>query len=297
MLNLKFEQVRAFLHVASTGGNRKAANALHLTQPAIAARIKNLEEVLCTDLFERNQNKRQLTKQGEILLRYADQLEHLVNRIEQDVAQGNDAGQYLRVGVAETIAQSLLPKLVARLQLAFPDLQIEIQVDVSPRLLDALCNRELDIAFANGRPKDALISSMALPPIDLCWYTNSKDPIEDAEATRRLFDKPVITYPKDTRPFRDMSKALKKNVVRHVPIFGSSSLPCALQLVAEGIGVAALPDFIAAPLLEAKVIQSFDPGWAPDPLLFRIHRADEHTDAIVDMAVDMAVKIANETTT
>ncbi|RED10694.1 LysR family transcriptional regulator [Pontivivens insulae] len=292
MLNLKFEQVRAFLHVARGDGNRRAANALHLTQPAITARLRNLEELLGTKLFERTESGRKLSEQGIVLFRYAEQLEHIVFQIERDVVGPLGINGIVRLGVAETIAQSWMPKVLRELQADYPNLQIEIQVDTSARLLNILNMREIDMAFANGIPANQRYKRFELPSIRLDWYTSASDPIDDNFAMSQLFGKPVITYPKDTLPYRNMRDSVWQRIGHDVPIIPSSSLSSTVRLVIEGVGVAAIPHFLAENPVREGLIRRFFPGWRPPPLDFAIHCLGDPLDPICERIVVSSLRIA-----
>jgi DNA-binding transcriptional LysR family regulator len=294
MLNLKFEQVRAFLHASRGGGNTNAANALHLTQPAITARIKNLELLLGTELFDRDDGARRLSKRGELMLEYADQLEHLVNQIERNVADPAGIEGYLRIGVSETIAQYWMSTLIKELHATFPKIQIELQVDISPRLHDALCGREIDLIIALGTSPDQQVKLLPLPPVTLNWYTSSKDPVQDASAARALFNKPVITYPRKTRPYQEMRDAVWQKLGRDVSLLPSSSLPSSMRLVAAGVGVAAFPAFLTTEEERNGTICRFDPQWCPHPLNFGVHYINDPSDPMVERVAKIASRIAVE---
>ena len=85
MSRINLEQLKTFLSVVRLGGVRKAADGLNLTQPAVTARIKNLEATLSTELFDRTSGGMRLTKRGELLLSYAEQFEHLSEMVVRDV--------------------------------------------------------------------------------------------------------------------------------------------------------------------------------------------------------------------
>lgn len=292
MLNLKFEQVRAFLHVARSGGNKRAANALYLTQPAITARIQNLENLLGAPLFDRSDGTRRLSKKGEILLRYAEKLEHLVSQIETDVAEADGAASFLRIGISETLAQGWIPKFVFALRKAQPTLCIELEVNISSILIERLANREIDIAFAHGTSPDPQFRKIPLPSIELDWYTCCSDPVDDPQAASDMFGKPVITFPRDTEPYREMKSGIWKKVGEHVPLFPSSSLAATIQLVAAGVGVAAIPRFMADGPLKDGTIKPFDPQWRASPLCFAIHALADPADPMAERAAVMAMKVA-----
>ena len=85
MSRLNFEQLRTFLTVERIGSVVRAAQILNVTQPAVTARIKNLEAALGAELFERSSTGLKLTKHGELLLAHAERLEHVADKIEQDI--------------------------------------------------------------------------------------------------------------------------------------------------------------------------------------------------------------------
>ena len=296
MLNLKFEQVRAFLHVARSGGNKRAANALYLTQPAITARIQNLETLLGAPLFDRCDGVRRLSKKGEILLRYAEKLEHLVSQIERDVAEADGATSFLRIGISETLAQGWFPKFILALRTAHPTLGIELEVNISSILIERLANREIDIAIAHGTSPDPQIRKLPLPSIELVWCTCSSDPVDDAQAACKMFGKPVITFPRDSEPYREMKADIWKNVGEHIPIFPSSSLAATMQLVATGVGVGAFPRFMANGPLQAGIIKAFDPQWHASPLCFSIQTLSDPADPMAERAAEMALGVATAQT-
>ena len=134
MSRLNLDQLRTFLAVVRLGGVRKAATGLNLTQPAVTARIRNLETALACELFDRTSGAMKLTKRGELLLTHAEKFEHLSQMVEKDVIDPDGIEGHLRLGVSETIAQCWLPDLIARLHHLFPKLEIEFNVDISINL-------------------------------------------------------------------------------------------------------------------------------------------------------------------
>lgn len=169
MTRITLEQLKAFLAVVRLGGVRKAARALNLTQPAITARIKTLEETLGCVLFERTSRGVRPTKRGELLLVHAEKFEHLVDLVERDVVDPLGVERRLRLGVSETIAQCWLPEFVAALHAQFPQLEIEVNVDVSTNLRAGLLDREIDLAVLLGPISDPTVDNVALPGFDLAW--------------------------------------------------------------------------------------------------------------------------------
>ncbi|MCC1491509.1 LysR family transcriptional regulator [Cognatishimia sp. F0-27] len=283
-MRLNLDQLRSFLMVVRSGGVAKAAQALHVTQPAISARIRNLEETLGAQLFDREGGAMRLTKRGEMLLQYAGRLERLTQAIERDIVDPSGIEGHIRIGASETVAQSWLPDFVSALHARHPRVQIELNVDVSTNLRDGLLNREIDLAFLLGPVSEQSVDNLALPAFDLAWVVATGT----GGAPERLFDKPVITYARGTRPFREIRDAVATRVGPDVPIFPSSSLSAAFRLVESGLGVAALPLTLARPFLSSGRLDLFDPGWRPTPLSFTASYVADPPSPIVVQAAELA---------
>lgn len=291
MIRLNLEQLRTFLVVVRSGGVVRAAQALNVTQPAVTARLRNLEQTLGTAIFDRTEGANRLTKRGELLLTYALRLETLANQIERDIVDPEGVEGHLRIGASETIAQSWMPEFITELYQRFPGLQIEFNVDVSVNLRNALLAREIDLAFLLGPVSEYSVDNLALPGFELDWYTAASEDPDDEGATR-LFGKPVITYARNTRPLRELRDAVHARVGPDVPIFPSSSLSAAMRLVASGLGVAALPRVLAGGAEGAGGLRRFDPGWRPAPLHFTASWIADPPSHTIASAAALAEEIA-----
>lgn len=292
MTRINLDQLRTFLAVVRLGGVRKAAVGLNLTQPAVTARIKNLEETLACALFERSSAGMKLTKRGELLLVHAEKFEHLAELVERDVVDPAGVEGRLRLGVSETIAQCWLPELVSRLHGLYPKLEIEFNVDISVNLRAAILNREIDLAILLGPISDYSVNNIDLPGFDLAWYAAAET--EGGLAQGDYFSRPVITYARHTRPYRELKEMLLDRVGPDVSLFPSSSLSTCFRLVAADLGVAVLPRALGREHVEAGRIREFDPGWTPAPLRFTASYLGVPKSHLVETAAQTALKVATE---
>jgi DNA-binding transcriptional LysR family regulator len=290
MNSLNLEQLRTFLAVVRLGGIRKAANGMHITQPAVTARIKALEATLAAELFDRSSAGMKLTKRGELLLTYAEKFEHLSEMVARDVIHPDGMEGRLRLGVSETIAQCWLPELIARCHRRYPNLEIEFDVDISTNLRASLLGHSLDLAVLLGPISEQSIDNIPLPGFELTWYVAADAPELDDPAD--YLTRPVLTYARNTRPYRELKDMLFERVGPEVQIFPSSSLSACFRLVEAGLGVAALPKALGRAFLEAGTIRSFDPGWAPSPLQFTASYRGEPTSHMVQTAARLAREVA-----
>jgi len=288
---MTLDQLKTFLAVVRLGGISKASVALNLTQPAVTVRIKNLEAVLGSVLFERSSDGMILTKRGELLLGFAEQFEFLSQQVEAAIVDPEGVEGHLRIGVSETIAQSWLPDLIARLHSLFPKLKIEFNVDISVALRGSLLTREIDLAILLGPVSEPTINNVMLPGFDLAWYVAADSPVNEDDG---LMAKPVLTYARNTRPYREVKEALFERHGPSVSLFPSSSLSACFRLVEAGLGIAVLPRLLGREFVNAGKIREFDPGWHPSPLEFSASYLGEPRSAMVETAAKTALDVAKE---
>jgi DNA-binding transcriptional LysR family regulator len=290
-VRLKFDHIETFMMVVRYGGIRKASERIHLSQPAVTARIQGLEDSLGVSLFDRQSKGMQLTKRGEILLRYAQQHVQLRNMIELEVADPATIDLHLRLGVSETIVQAWLPDFVSAFRDAYPKATVEITVDISINLRQSLLDRSLDLAFLMGPVSDYSVKNVALPDFSLGWFASPN--VELPTDPAALFAAhPVVTYARHTRPYREMRTQLFQRYGAQAALFPSSSLSAIFRMVSSGLGVSAVPKTLAEPELQAGRLRPFDPGWQPEALVFTASYLDDADNAIAARAAEIARAVA-----
>ena len=241
-------------------------------------------------LFDRMGTGLKLTKEGEIFFRYAERFEHLAELVEKNVVDDAGVEGYLRIGASETITQCWLPDFVSELHRRFPKLEVEINVDISVNLRDGLLDREIDLAFLLGPISEHSVDNVALPPFQLAWYKAAGQNLPDDPAA--YLARPVTSYLRHTRPYRELKAMLLEKVGPGVIIFPSSSLSASFRLVEAGICVAALPRALGDPFVARGSIVEFDPGWLPDPLQFTASYLGDPKSHMVEAAARAALRTA-----
>lgn len=146
---LEPRQLKAFLAIVHTGSLGRAAQTLHLTQPALSRVVKQMENQLRVQLFERRTTGMELTTFGKALLPYATHLtEEADLAIEEiNVRLGLGRGT-LRIGTVGSAAMVVLPSLVDRFQKQWPNLQLQITEAVEDKLAAALVNNDVDVVLS-----------------------------------------------------------------------------------------------------------------------------------------------------
>ncbi|MEM7710916.1 MAG: LysR family transcriptional regulator [Pseudomonadota bacterium] len=283
---MTFDQIRTFLWVARLGGVRKASARLNLSQPAISARIANLERDLRQDLFERRPGGLVPTRSGRMLLRYAEQILSVEEEIRTHVADPADTGGLFRIGASETIAQSWLPAFLKAFTAAYPRVTLDLTVDISLNLRADLLDRRVDLAILMGPVSDFTVENLTLPAFDLHWFKAAGMDAVDLTAI------PVISYASRTRPHRDLFERLTRAHGPAIRIYTSASLSASLEMIAAGIAVGPYPRAVARPLLQAGRITEFDPGLPCAPLTFTASYSTEPRNHLAETGAALARDVA-----
>jgi len=148
-------RLKVFHTVAKRLNFTKAADELCITQPAVSKHIQEIESYFQLKLFDRNGSKIKLTEAGEILLQYTNQLFTIYNKLEFDLNEINHrhSGQ-LRIGASTTIAQYVLPPLLADFHKKFADIQVTLMISNTEQIEQALQNKDIDFGIIEGQSKN-----------------------------------------------------------------------------------------------------------------------------------------------
>lgn len=285
---MTLDQLKTFLWVSRLGGVRKAAQQMNITQPAVSGRIAALEESLGTTLFDRTHRGVSLTKQGVLLRDYAEKIADTIERIKSNVVPAESVNSLLRIGVAETIVQLWLPSFLSALYDLYPNLNVEISVDVTVDLREQLMDRSLDIAILMGPVSEFSIDNIELPPVELAWFATTATPLPKLGST------PIISYNRNSRPYRELRSQLTTRYGDDIKIFPSSSIYAGLEMVASGIGVGMFPRQLGKTLIGQGRIVEFDPGWKLAPLHFTASFVGEPRNELCVKAAELASIVSRQ---
>lgn len=166
---------RTFLEVAATGSFIAAADHLHLTQTAISARIKTLEQQLGRQLFVRNKAGARLTPSGERFARYATTMVQLWERARQHVALPPGLEEGVSVGGELSLWHPLLADWLIWMHHVCPEIALRAEVDNPARLLDGVQDGSLDLAVVYNPPQRPGLVSELLAEEKLVMVTSAPD--------------------------------------------------------------------------------------------------------------------------
>ncbi|MCW0482580.1 LysR family transcriptional regulator [Gaoshiqia sediminis] len=140
-----------FLSVAENLSFSKAAEALFISQPAVTRHIRELENKLNTALFDRKGNKIYLTKAGKLCYRQLKQIKEQYRELEFELGRLNDTYKgSLRIGASSTIAQYLIPGVLAAFHQRYPQIKLDLRNGNSLEMEQKLLNSEIDLALVEN---------------------------------------------------------------------------------------------------------------------------------------------------
>jgi len=146
---MELRHLRYFVAVAAHGSFNRAAEILHLTQPALSRQVKDLEEELDVPLLVRGQNTVKLTEAGEL---FYEEAREVIARADEAVqrVRGEARSETLRVGYAPSMTAGVMPAALEKFQSATPRVRIEL-ADLSSREINELANEgRLDLVISPG---------------------------------------------------------------------------------------------------------------------------------------------------
>ena len=146
------QALRVFVTVAEKKSFTKAADLLHMTQPAISQYIQVLEKNLGTRLLDRSNKYVKLNQAGEIVYHHANQILGQYTQMQKLLDDTlNKASGNLAIGASYTFGEYVLPHVVAYLQKIYPLIRPKITIANTRRISEWVANRQLDIGIVDGQ--------------------------------------------------------------------------------------------------------------------------------------------------
>ncbi|WML58739.1 LysR family transcriptional regulator [Neobacillus sp. PS2-9] len=143
--------LEVFVKVVEKGNFSKAAEDLHMTQPAVSQYIKVMEESVGARLLERSNKFVRLNKAGEIVFHHAKEILALYSNMQYLIDDlTNKASGPIAIGASYTFGEYILPHIIARLQAKYPLITPTIQIHNTKEIIDLVQTHQLDIGIVEG---------------------------------------------------------------------------------------------------------------------------------------------------
>jgi len=247
---MDWDKLRVFHAVAEAGSFTHAGEALNLSQSAVSRQISALEESLSVPLFHRHARGLILTEQGELLFRTAREVFAKLAMSESLISESKDRPKGpLKITTTVDFGSIWLTPRIREFLDLYPEIQVSLVVDDSE--LD-LSMREADVAVRMSPPRQPDLIQRHLVSVQAHIY-GSADYLKKHGTPQRaedLDEHRLIVYGEDTRPPVPgvnwlIDAGIKPGRDRR-PILSVNNTYGMLRAVTSGLGLASLPDFVAA---------------------------------------------------
>jgi len=239
---MDIRQLRYFMEIARQNNFTKAANLLHIAQPAVSVSIKKLEEELDLTLFNRQEKKISLTAEGEIFLEHVKRILDEIKAAEMEMGalKGLDRGE-VRFGIPPMLGAYFFPRIISGFMEKHPGLHLSVYGDGAWKIQSMLSNSELDMGVIVGSdfPENLEVHRFMREEVVVC--VNSEHPLaQHSSITYQEFAKQDLVFYKEGYYLRELifdmlkKKEIVPNVLVETNLF---SLVAALVLNGKGVSV------------------------------------------------------------
>ncbi len=188
-------RLQVFHEVASRLSFTKAAARLSITQPAVTKHIREMEHQLNIRLFNRHGNHVTLTPAGEVVFRYAEKIMNAYRGMEAELSQITDVRSgILRIGASTTVAQTILPRLLALFRKAYPNIEFSFIQGNSDFITQHIISEALDVAIVEGAAYHSHVTYSPFVKDELVLVINASNKLarKDSVTIEELYDVPLI---------------------------------------------------------------------------------------------------------
>lgn len=248
---MELQQLRYFVAVAETENVGRAAELLHISQSPLSRQIRQLEDHLGLQLFERVKQRVRLTTAGRDFLQEARNLLAQAERVEEQARQaGRGEACTLGIGYCEGVIHSgRLPAALRQFRAAYPRVNLKLSTMRSGEQAEALERSAIDVGFVYNPPKpDGTLASRLLTREPFVLVVAEDHPLaaRPTVTAQDLDGLPWIAFPKALNPAGRVRllEACESSGFRPDIQFEAPQISIILGLVSAGLGVAVMQDSI-----------------------------------------------------
>ncbi len=252
---MTLRHIRIFLAVYETLNITRAAEALHMSQPAVTRAIQEIERYYGIRLFERINRRLYLTENGKALYAYAVHIADTYDDMEKTLQDWDSIG-VLRVGANITLGNCELPSLVLRLKEEKPHVRVRVQIANSNRLEEALLDNQLDIALIEGPADHEELRCQPFGKEKLALVFVPGHPLQTAERVRLedLVSYDLLTREEGSAGRTFLQRAFAARDLSLKPAWESASTQALIRAVGMGLGISVLPAQLVRRDIEEGVV-------------------------------------------
>ena len=285
---MELYQLRSFAAVAEVKHLTRAAEKLHISQPALSAQIKALEDELEVALFERTSSGMTLTAAGERLLTEAEKVLAAAQALRSEARslRGEVSGR-ASVGTLSDPAYIRLGAFLSATVEQYPLLQVELHHVISGAALEKVRDGQLDAAFYYGELSQAGVAGLALRPMTYrvaapaAW----REKVEHAEPDE-IAALPWILTPTISSHNRLVEELFRSHGVTPTKVVEADQESVMSSLIVSGVGLSLMREDVALAKQAAGEVALWEKGRATTTLWF-IYRQERAGDPVIRALLDV----------
>ncbi|MFC0206532.1 LysR family transcriptional regulator [Novosphingobium soli] len=266
-----------------------AAQRLNTTQPAISARVREIEEQLGVPLFQRDGRRMVLSARGRRLVQASGPLYHGLEQVLLEASDFAGATGSVRIGAGEIAAATCLPAFIQAIERERPGVAMEIAIDLTAPLLQELLAGTRDIVFLAGPVASPGMRTAPIGSVELVWAAGAQVTTDQARAG----DLPVWSLP-DHSPLHAIThEGLDAHGIVPRALHTCNNVRTLIEIVASGTGAAVLPQTMVRDCLAAGTLHEILPRPRPHVHFEAAIRTRERDPVILDL-FDRAARLTIE---
>jgi DNA-binding transcriptional LysR family regulator len=275
---MDFDQIHTFLEIVRLKSFSKAAQTCYRTQPAISAQVRQLEQELRTELFERFGSRISLTTAGKLFAEYAEQLMELRKRAQDAIAElEHDPRGELVIAANESTWIYVLPEVFSHYRERFPQVQLQVLRSYASRVVEAVMDNSADFGLTQVPVDEKKIQVVNVHKDEIRLIVPAGHPLAEHESvTAKDLLEYYLVLPKYGRTRARLNEWLEpvEDDIRISMELDSAEMM--KRFVIAGIGIAFMAVSNCSEEVKAEKIKTIP--LAPEPLVRRlglIYRKDK----------------------
>jgi DNA-binding transcriptional LysR family regulator len=286
---MTFKQLEALYWIGELGSFALAANKLHTSQSAVSKRVHELELAFDTELFDRSQRSARLTDKGEEMFVLASKLLAQRDAAVEQFSRVDVIERRVRIGVTELTAMTWLPRWVELIQVHYPKVTLEPDVDSSVNLREKVLADELDLIIVPDAFSDTRIPAKAVGSVESAWMC--KPGVVPAGKPIRLHE--LASHQMLLQGSRSGTGLLYDSWMKDLGVQPARpivihNLVALIGLTISGLGVSYLPKDAVAQMLEDGLLVQLDVLPALPPVAYVAMYKGEHRSSLLAAIVMLA---------
>lgn len=295
MLHITIRQLEAFYWAATLGTVNAASKHLFVSQPAVTARINELEGILGVSLLSRSQQGVQLTPAGRDVLKNVQQLLEMGEMLERvGTHEVPPLDGVLRLGADDSSAAVAISEILRQLRQRYPTLRVDLSVERSKMLHEKLIRRELDVALQTSPVARPHVRDELLGHVQVAWVASARTEFSHLPFTPLdAHSVPIVTNPPPSILHYVARDWLSKSGMELHHLNTCNSLATIMKLVEEGHAIAALPVPVVMPRIKQGSLRLVEADPPIPPIAYYVSYLTEKESAGVGSIVEIARNVLN----